>query len=344
MQKNSNELDISIFKFIPDDIGDIVYYDTTNRKTKPNSRTLSKNQAWLIFLFSLAIIVAIWLFFYQTPIRASLISIVPLAILLACLNTSEFRGTDYFVGTDGFVSANFEGSRDNIVNRSTHYFKDFTDLVVEEIKIYGEYHTYKHTQYHFEFFSMDELDSEEIEPTFSSSITYNENIFSNKFKGQDIKFLKAIEAAWTYYKFQVLAHNYEQNKDHISFNLFLDDDYIMDYISFKENNMFIRNHRYNRDNIKNIDVKDGYLTIEDIDFNSKNYGLEYEGNKEVIRLSQIGNNIIFIQFLQHFMNLINYTPTEKQTTATDEFKQFLSELPKILVRSITKLDGLSVFS
>lgn len=89
------ESNTSIFRFIPTNIGKIIWCDTTNEKVDPNvdSSTFSK-------LFS-----------------------------------KSFKGVDYFVGTEGFAEIHFDRSRENIVKSDVFRFESFSELLSNKTKI-----------------------------------------------------------------------------------------------------------------------------------------------------------------------------------------------------------------
>ena len=92
---------VSVFKFIPDNIGEIVYCDSTNPKEAPDSKETKHKKLFMSVAIPLALIAIDWSLFYTSPIMSSIVTIILLIIMVACIgNSVGFDGTDYFVGTE----------------------------------------------------------------------------------------------------------------------------------------------------------------------------------------------------------------------------------------------------
>ena len=91
----------SIYKYIPENIGNILYCDTTEPKEYPLTPQQTSKRKILGMLFCIISLSLYWGFLYEHYIWGIIITIVICIITLAVYNTS-FSGVDYFIGDKGF--------------------------------------------------------------------------------------------------------------------------------------------------------------------------------------------------------------------------------------------------
>lgn len=141
----------SFVKVKPENIGDLIYFDSTNPKAAgkdPAEYARRRKKTLIIGAAALVLIWAVTLLFSRDylfwPIVLTVIDLV--AVFSIAVNQS-FTGTDYFVGTEGFAEYEFKGSREN-VEKSECRFDEDTVLILHEAKVYKK-DSYDHTKYNF---------------------------------------------------------------------------------------------------------------------------------------------------------------------------------------------------
>ena len=140
----------SFVKVVPDNIGDIVYFDTTNANTGPQSESIYAFRKLVVIVLAVAALAAAWLVL-SFGWAIAMTFIIGCAGYI-CYNSQSFHGTDYFVGTEGFAVFNFKGTRDNIIVRDIYRFEASDFLIHEEVRqlVSGVYNC---TNYTFAFLS-----------------------------------------------------------------------------------------------------------------------------------------------------------------------------------------------
>lgn len=284
----------SVFKYVPDNIGEIVYCDSTNPKAAPDTKSETQKKMFMSICIPLALIALDWIFFYTSPIVSSIVTIVLLFIMYKCVkNTMRFVGTDYFVGTEGFATCDFSGTRDNVTPQS-YRFEDFSDLITSETRTYQN-HVYTGTKYFFRFMSNEEDGKKN---SFGIDSTYNQEKPGDRYIDEIYRFWKKIEESWSKYKFNELLHN--SNEMSIGFTYYTDNHFYPDYIKMSKDGIVIGETLFDR--FKRIGFKNGNLIIEHENYSSKLFGLITKGDKAEIPLSAIGNKQLFLMLFNYLTN------------------------------------------
>lgn len=291
----------SVFRYIPDNIGKILYCDSTNPKAAPDTKEQTlKKLIWSVVI-PLTITVVCWLVFNESPIFDSIVTIVMFIIgYISVNNCLNFNGTDYFVGTDGAVIAKFDKTRENISSKQIVLFKDVSDLLTRETRKYRN-RSYEGTDYHFIVYGHEENSKKKVIASVASS--YHQENPGNYYKDQHYRFWKKLESCWSQYKLSQLKNSLN-NGEAIGFNIYGDKGFYNNYIMFIGKEMAIRGKIYNKDNIKDVKFDNGSLIIENVNHTSKFFGLIEKGDKEVIPLQSIGNRELFLTFFQYFSSTL----------------------------------------
>lgn len=291
----------SVFRFVPDNIGEIVYCDSSNPKAEPDTKEETRKKIIMSILIPAAIVAFCWLVFNESPIFDSIVSVVMLIISIICVkNCLTFSGTDYFVGTEGAVVASFDITRDNVSIVEEMFFRDFSDVVTGETRKYKN-GSYQATDYYFVVYTHKVNNEKAVIASVEDSYTQEKP--DGYYIDQKFRFWKKIESYWSQYKLAQIKDSINRG-DAIGFNIYTDDNYISDYIMFKGKELYVGGKVYNKTNVKDIKFKNGNLIIEDVNHSSKLFGLIESGEKETIPLHSIGNRELFLTFFQYFASTL----------------------------------------
>lgn len=118
----------SFVNVVPDNIGEILYFDTNTPTDVPKSDFVYMLRKVAVFLLTAAVIAGIW-YALDSVVWRSIWTALVVLIGCAVFAVQSYHGIDYFVGTHGYAEYTFNGSRDNITNKVVHTF-DESDLLV----------------------------------------------------------------------------------------------------------------------------------------------------------------------------------------------------------------------
>lgn len=294
----------SVFSYIPENIGKIVYCDSSNPKAEPDSPNVTIRKTILSIIIPVAIAAFCWLVFNESPVFDTIVSI---AMVIACFymvnKCQTFKGTDYFVGTEGCVKLSFDKNRNNIVSKKEVFFKDIDDIITGETRHYRNF-SYQGTEYYFIIYAHECNGERKLLDSVED--TYHQEKPNDYYEDQKYRFWKKIENYWTKYKLVHLKDELNQDKP-IGFNLYTEKGFCNDYIVFHGLQITIGNVTYDASNIKNLGFKDGALVIEHTNHSSKFFGLIEKGNKSTIPLHMIGNRELFFTFFHYFTSTLQLT-------------------------------------
>ena len=103
-------------------------------KAEPDSQSETIRKTILSIIIPVAIAAFCWLVFNESPVFDTIVSI---AMVIACFymvnKCQTFKGTDYFVGTEGCVELSFDKNRNNIVSKKEVFSIHQLDF---ELKLY----------------------------------------------------------------------------------------------------------------------------------------------------------------------------------------------------------------
>ena len=291
----------SVFRFIPDNIGDIAYCDSTNPKDCPDTKEQTRKKVALSVLIPCAIAAFCWFVFDESPIFDSIVSVVMFIIMVRYLKKCyTFKGTDYFVGTEGAAVIEFDNTRDNITNKTILKFEDFDDLVTGETRRYRN-GSYEGTEYYFIIYGHKVNNERKVISAFNG--TYNQEKPGDYYTDQQYRFWKTVEMKWSRYKLELLKVALD-NGESIGFNLYTDKNFYNNYLVFQGSQLTIGGTLYDKNTVKKIGFSNGNLIVEHANHSSKFFGLIEKGNKDTIPLHMIGNRELFFTFFQYFTSTL----------------------------------------
>ena len=309
---------MAVFHQIPEDIGEIVYCNTTNNKSEPDDEELKKNKIAFSIIIPLLIAGLCWYNWYEHYIICIIVSIICAFIsYIFVLMCKDFSGTDYFVGKEGAAVVKFKNNRDNC-EVGTIYFRDVEDILTGEHIVMENRKTsfsqkqysrlasmivdtfnmpeYKHTDYFYALYGQE--NGGQINAIESTTGNYNKNL-SEGFLSDQHRFWRMIYKSWYDYKFPQLLSAFE-NGESIGFNVYKDK-YYHNYIMLKGIELSIRGKVFNIHNTEGISFEKGLFNIKSKGNNSENTenGLT---TIESIPLHIIANRDMFIYFVKENLN------------------------------------------
>ena len=285
----------SIFKHIPEAIGNVLYCDTS----QPNEMPMTEQQARSRKIKSIAIgaiaLSLIWAFLYSHYIWATILSALALYICYVIYDTT-FSGTDYFMGEKGFAIVSFKDQRDNITKEEVVLFDELSNFFTGEI-IKKQNYSYAGTDYYFSLYKKPE--NEVFDLAYHTEGSYNEKSPKDPMRPSGASFeyllMKVVEKQWTLYFF-----NAHRNEPEVSFSIIKDESMYSDVITIGHDYIDVYGTRYNQENTKRIYFSNGNLVIEHMNHKKKLFGFIEEGDKSVIPLSYIGNRQAFLMLFESF--------------------------------------------
>lgn len=289
----------SIFKFVPTDIGEILYCDTTNpRRVPDNEKVIHKKVFWAISI-PLILIFFCWYYFDSLPRFAAIVSVVMVVVSLCCIKKIyTFKGTDYFVGSEGATQIKFENSRDNITENTEWHFCDIFELFTGEKKVYAD-DGYLKTNYFFIIYTLNKNGNREILWELKSS--HNQENTDKYYKDKRYRFWKTMEKAWSKYKLAQLIETLRK-KEPVGFSIYEEGTFRDNYLVFQNEQLTVGETVYEKSKIKKYKIKDDKLVIEHANYSSSLFGLIREGEKDIIKLKSIGNRDLFLTLFKSFVS------------------------------------------
>ena len=293
----------SIFGFVPENIGELCFCDSTNERAVPYTPDEARKKTWNALIVGLVSLSLIWFFLASHYIIASILTAIVLFICWAIFDTS-FKGKDFFVGDKGFAVINFDKDRKNITQKKVVLYNDISHILSGETRHYERTKyggsKYTGTKFYFGAFGKPEESGENyVFKSIHSEIGEydDENPRDEYYPHKPLgfyTFTKYIEKMWTYYFVKLhendvvvmfpVSHN-----GRIAFNIALSPTVIM-----------IGDKEYNEGNTKSRTFKDGQFIIEDVNHEKKYLGLKEEGDIHSIPLNEIGNSKAFLYFYNKF--------------------------------------------
>ena len=285
----------SVFRFIPDDIGEFVYCFSTNSKDEPDSEETVQTKQVLSIIIPLVIALVCWLFFYEYVRFCAIVSVVMAFIALMSFTSSKhFDGKDFFVGTEGYAVIEFKETRDNVIAKKIHYFREIDDLLsavedeysydMDKRSIIDKRHDATH--YQFIAYSPQKGNKRHIVDH------YYDKFSVSLFPDLELYFWKWVEATWSKYKFAQIREAYDKGEA-IGFNAYSTKGYTNNYIMLKGEEIAVGGVVFNLDNTQDISIDDAQLVIKHKNYKSFLGGVFKSGDKTVIPLHDIGNRDLF---------------------------------------------------
>ncbi|MBO4447504.1 MAG: hypothetical protein J5764_05200 [Bacteroidales bacterium] len=128
----------SFVQVVPEDIGELVYFETSNPEAKPKSAIVYFLRKILVIVVMLALLAGIWWLFlpnFWLPLIATVLAAYFGYVLVGA---QVFEGTDFFIGTDGYAIYEFKKTRANIISKEEPRFEDIFILLHKEEMCYKD--------------------------------------------------------------------------------------------------------------------------------------------------------------------------------------------------------------
>ena len=125
------------FGFVPNNIGELVYCDSSNYcATKDENHKTLRVVQWIFLLFSVGLSALFYYLYTGGTERSESLWICAMivTIVVACVSLYKlltpvaFKGIDYFVGKEGFALIHFKGSRTTFVKNEIVHFRDIVSF------------------------------------------------------------------------------------------------------------------------------------------------------------------------------------------------------------------------
>ena len=286
----------SIYKYVPSDIGNVLYCDTTEPRECPLTPKQAQNKKFMGVLFCIMSLSLYWGFLYEHYIWGIIITVIVFIVTIIVCDTS-FSGIDYFVGEDGFSIVKFSRTRDNVTNKNVWLFKDLSYLFTGERNNKVNF-SYTGTDYYFTFYKKLNPISKIYDVAYTTTGSYSDKSPKDPMNPDGAEpeycFMKEVEKKWTLYFFN--EHKTEQV---VSFPLLKDDNLYNDAIIVSFESIDICGVKYNQDNTKRIYFSEGQLVVEHKNHSKKFLGLIEKGNISFIPLSDLGNRQAFMMLFEN---------------------------------------------
>lgn len=286
----------SIFRSIPDGIGEILYCDSTEERAEPYTPKEKMTKRIYGILISVGGLSVVWTLLYSHYIWAAVLSIIILIIAWAVGNCI-FSGQDYYVGTKGFAINTFSDTRENVYQSEQYLFKDMCGLFTGET-IHMKNFSYEKTSYSFMVYML--TTDEKLNITPKMSLKVEDDYYDETPKDPmnpdgapaTYGFMKTVEKYWT-----ILFVQNHKDDDTITFPCHPTS------LILTHNSLIIGNVEYTKENTKNMYFSNGELIVEHINHSKKLLGLIEEGNISKIPLGGLANRNAFLTLL-HMRGLI----------------------------------------
>lgn len=289
----------SFFGKIPDNIGELLYCDTTANESGPYDANEKRRRTLLSVLIPIGVAGLSYLISVGFGI---FVSIVALIIMIICLRkTYVFKGKDMFVGTEGYAVYSFEKDRKNFVEEKSFRFEDLTDLITESTQVYYN-RVYQGTKFAFVFRKQKDNSLEYVDGVQGK---YNQENVKDKAEilNEDYRFWTCIEQMWSRYKMKEYEEQFQNGSDTIPFTLVLDESFFPGYIRLGLGKIIVADREYNSETLKNIGFHNGTLIVEHVNHTKKLFGLIQKGNQEEIPLNSITNKAVFLELLGRIIKI-----------------------------------------
>lgn len=293
----------SPFRYIPDDIGEIVYCNSTNPKGAPDSKKSNVIKAILSVVIPLALVLICWLLMEWDGTSKFLVT-----VLLACVSygmvydSIHFKGKDFFVGTEGAAIVSFEKTRDNYTLNTIIRFDEVDDVLSGEQQKYRR-GRYEQTDYHFTFYSKEKDNQREVIAHVADH--YEQRNPNGNYSDVKMKSWKKIEEQWTKYKVAQVSEAFKSGQG-VSFNYYDRDGYTNDYIIIREGELVLSGNVFNVDNTGTARITKKMFVVELEGYKTYLFGTIEKNSRITIPLHAIANRIIFYQYIREFTDYVTY--------------------------------------
>ena len=277
----------SIFRCIPDDIGDIVFCATSNQRKRP----MSKRSRYLVLAFSI-LVPGLFIYLFHGTIW-----VIILSLLVAWMGIETalfFSGTDYFVGTKGFAIIEFKTKRSHIVKQQVVHWDEVEDVIATEMRKTDRNGDGK-LDYYIRINGREMIGEKKRKELASFSDDYEDGKLNSVFN-HEIRFWKAVEEQWLEYIWPVIQAKYDGGEE-LGFHQYLFDECDENYIRLQGRDIIVGKMAYRWADIQKTEADDEKITIYHKDYTTHLFGLVQDGITTEIYLKCIGN----CQILKHII-------------------------------------------
>lgn len=288
----------SFVKVVPDNIGDIVYFDTSEPNAEPLADSVYTRRKIIAAVVAVAAIVGIWVWLYSHIGWAIFLTIVAAFIGYIFFGSQYFGGQDYFIGSEGYAKYQFKTNRENIIEKEGHRFDEGFILMHKEVVKYKN-GSYDGTDYSFAYLSKPNKEStcttlDEIDDS------YNHKEGGGNTGYADYDFWYHIEDQITSNYLYAAGKLLEAGRMVPIFMAIKGEDKNWKagaVIHLGPGVIQYGDKTYTKDDLKRVYIDKGVVYFEDTNYSSKMFGLKKTGEKMAILLEMIGNRKAFIMLL-----------------------------------------------
>lgn len=281
-----------IFKVLPQNIGELQHIRTTNAKAERDPKEKRNKQLLLSIGIPLATVGIVIGLFPRSTAFIIIVSIIALIVIIKRVKKIvNFKGVDYFVGTEGFAKLTFDGDRADAKVEYEERFEKYADFISKEVDHYRN-NVYEGTEIVKRFFS-------EVNENGQCTVLGDWTGTIQK-SSEEYHFFKDIESAWSVYHLARLREKFLTGNA-VSFNLYSEDNFCPDYLTFKEGVLKVGDRIYDKTTLKDVRIGNGVLIIEHVNHSTKLFGLIKKGDQEEIPFSMIANSKVFMLFFEDFV-------------------------------------------
>lgn len=288
----------SFVKVVPDNIGDLVYFDTSEPKAEPLADSVYTRRKIIAAVVTIAAIAGIWVWLYAHIGWAIFLTLVAAFIGYLFFGDQYFGGQDYFIGSEGYAKYHFDTNRENILEKEGHRFDEGFILMHKEVVKYKN-GFYDGTDYSFAYLSKpnEENISTTVDEIYAS---YNHKEGGGNTGNAEYDFWYHIEDQITSNYLYAAGKLLEAGKMVPIFMAVKEEDkkwMAGAVIHLGPGVIQYGNKTYTKDDLKRVYINRGVVYFEDANYSNKMFGLKKTGEKMAIPLEMIGNRKAFIMLL-----------------------------------------------
>lgn len=277
----------SYFSYIPDDIGEILFCTTTTQSAKP----MSKRNRFILLVLSILVPGLLIYLFYDVI----LVDIV--CLFAACVGIEIalfYKGTDYFVGTEGFAIAEFKKSRSNVVSKKVVRWDEVEDVIATEwVKV-------EKRDEKLIYFIRVNGRKKDAGQGRCELVRFEDDYQDGKLKSiynYEVRFWKAVEEQWMEYIWPKVQVKYDGGEE-VAFHEYFGGECRENYVRLQGKNLIVGKMAFREGDIQMVEADDEKITIYGSDYDTHLFGLVKKGKTCEIYLRTIGN----CQILKHILN------------------------------------------
>lgn len=302
----------SIFKYIPQDIGEIVYCDTNNTEKERDPFMLSVMKV-IFYIVAPLVVVALSGFLLRGTILIIIVIFAFIYMYMGIRKSVSFKGEDLFVGTEGAAVVSFKRSRNNTKVETFMLFREIEEVVSIIDKQYNVYnkkdinknkvyqHEYQRTEYLYGFLGGENEDRKKTEICVIAS-SFKQEHSDGYYEDRHFRFLNKVDYYWSKYKFPQMK-NAMMNGESIRFNYYRKgEDVINDYIVLRDNSIIYKGWAYEKSYIEEYSIRSGYLIFKYKEKSTLPFELTGEAEEVSIPLNGMTNYRLFVDLWTIFIS------------------------------------------